>query len=208
MRFETIRVIALCLVSIWVFYQVIYVNPKKFLEQKSFFEFNNISLSYKYFGELKHDNNISNIDINNIENVQRCVVSELQERFGRFHKLSAWQLYRKSSIGVHIGKAVIWFRYLISYIFFIFPYKIWRLRQLGEPLSMLNKNLVIRFKNRNYLLINIYKQEEYEKLKNYFALHGIGLDESTAFIPHLQGQGWFIPKEEIWTNEFNQGEEK
>ena len=38
-------------------------------------------------------------------------------------------------------------------------------------------------------------------------MNNIQITNKTYFIPHLQNQGWFVDKEEVWTNEFkNQGE--
>ena len=138
------------------------------------------------------------------------MMNEVPESYGRWHYLTAWQLYRKSSIGVHIGKATLFIRYIISYLFFILPYKLWRLYKSGEPYILLRKNLFIQFKNRNYLLVNIYSQKELDELLEYFQMHNIPITQKTYFIPHLQNQGWFVDKNEIWTNEFKkqQGEEQ
>lgn len=130
------------------------------------------------------------------------MLAELQDRYGRWHHLTSWQLYRKSSIGVHIGKAALFLRYIITYTLFILPYKLWVLHRSNESYALLKKNIFIQFDNRNYLLVNIYSQKELDELIEYFKAHNIQISNKTFFIPHLQNQGWFVDKEEVWTNDF------
>lgn len=116
---------------------------------------------------------------------------------------------RKFAIDIDFSELIIFMRYIVTYLFFILPYKLWRLYRAGEPFTLLNKNFFIQFTNRNYLLVNIYSQKDLDELLEYFQIHNIPIDQKTYFIPHLQNQGWFVDKEEIWTNEFkNQQGEK
>lgn len=198
------------LVWIALFYKIFIDYPKKFKEQPSYFVFKQNIIQYHHIYLQKKENDLELIvNINNIDKISSCIVCELPQSYGRWHHLTSWQLYRKSSIGVHIGKATLFLRYLITYILFILPYKLWRLHHAGESYLLLKKNLFIQFHNRNYLLVNIYSQKELDETLEYFQLHNISINEKTYFIPHLQNQGWFVDKEEIWINEFkNQGEEQ
>lgn len=202
--------LATILVWIALFYKIFIDYPKKFKEQPSYFLFKQNIFQYHHIYLQKKENDLDLIvNINNIDKISSCIVCELPQSYGRWHHLTSWQLYRKSSIGVHIGKATLFLRYLITYILFILPYKLWRLHRAGESYLLLKKNLFIQFHNRNYLLVNIYSQKELDEALEYFQLHNIPINEKTYFIPHLQNQGWFVDKEEIWTNEFkNQGEER
>ena len=193
----------LFILIIWfIFY--LYKLPKRFKKFPSYFYFSNseiIQIEYLYDHKEKMIKTVA--PLQNVENVSYCIVSELQERYGRLHYLTPWQLYRKSSIGVHIGKLVLYIRFLLTYIFFVLPYKVYRLTRAKESYELLKKNLFIHFDNRNYFLVNIYSQKELDELLEYFKVHNIPIKNKTVFIPQAQNQmGWFADKNEIWTNEF------
>jgi hypothetical protein len=40
----------------------------------------------------------------------------------------------------------------------------------------------------------------------YFKVHHFQVTGKTYFFPHLQNDGWFVDKNEIWSDEFNQKE--
>lgn len=202
-KFNIITVV-IFIFMIYEIYVLLIDYPKKFKEKPSFFTFNQNTIQYHhiYLQKIKDDLNLM-VNINNINKISRCIVCELPESYGRWHYLTSWQLYRKSSIGVHIGKATLFIRYLITYILFILPYKIYRLLKAKESLGLLSKNLFIQFDNRNYFLVNIYSQKELDELIEYFKTHNIQITNKTYFIPHLQNQGWFVDKEEVWTDDFN-----
>lgn len=142
----------------------------------------------------------------NLEKVYFCVVCELQSNHGRFHYFTPYELYKKSSIGVHIGKIVLYMKHLVLYLIFVLPYKIYKLKKSGEPLWLLKKNFVIRCKNRNYLLVNVYSTKEYNELLQYFQSLNIEIENKTKFIPHIQNDGWFQDKNEIWSDDFSDTE--
>ena len=196
--------IALLALVIWFLYYL-YQLPKKFRTSPSYFYFSNSEIfQVEYFYDSESKNIKTVAPLANVKNVSFCIVSELQERYGRLHYLTPWQLYRKSSIGVHIGKTVLYIRFLLTYILFVLPYKIYRLKKAKEPLWLLKKNLFIRFDNRNYFLVNTYSQKELNELLEYFKIHKIPIEVQTVFIPQAQNQmGWFADKNEIWTNKFN-----
>ena len=209
--FEFFRIIASALFILW-FVSYIWKLPKRFKSFPSTFIFTNNFIShtrYLYDKDKDTHTNYLKVGIEYISYVNYCVMTELPYQYGRWHHLSSWQLYRKSSIGVHIGKATLFIRYVISYLFFILPYKLWRLYKSSESLTLLRKNIFIQFTNRNYFLVNIYSQKELDELLEYFQRHNILITQKTYFIPHLQNDGLFKDKNEIWTNEFkNQGEEQ
>jgi len=193
---------------IYLLYTIFFDYPKQFKLKKSYFLFaqNSLQYHYKYLQKKENDLDLT-VNLEHISKVSNCIICELPHSYGRWHYLSSWLLYRKSSIGVHIGKATLFLRYLITYTFFILPYKLWRLHRSGESYSLLKKNLFIQFDNRNYFLVNIYSQKDLDELLEYFQIRNIPVNKKTYFIPHLQNQGWFVDKEEVWTNEFkNQGE--
>ena len=192
---------------IWIYllYLMFWVYPKGFKKKKNFFIFTDKFIKYHYEYIAKDDADIDLImDTDKVKNITHCIVCELPDSYGRWHYLSAWKLYRKSSIGVHIGKVTLFMRYFMTYLLFIFPSKLKRLRNLEEPYSLINKNLFIQFSNRNYFLINIYSENDYDALQKYFATHDIFIMNKTHFIPHLQDQGWFVDKEEIWEDNLKQ----
>ena len=207
---EKVTLLFLITLLIWIalFYKIFIDYPKKFKQRSSYFIFqqNTIQYHHKYLQKKENDLDLI-VNLEHISKVSNCIICELPHSYGRWHYLTSWQLYRKSSIGVHIGKATLFLRYLITYTLFILPYKLWLLHRIGESYSLLRKNLFIQFDNRNYLLVNIYSQKELDELIEYFKAHNISIANKTYFIPHLQNQGWFVDKEEVWTNEFkNQGE--
>ncbi len=187
------------ILTLYLAYITFIVPTIKFKDKKSFFTFkkNSLQYHYEYLMIDKEDIGLT-MDIKQIKSISYCTICELPESYGRWHHLTSWQLYRKSSIGVHIGKATLYIRYLLTYVIFILPQKLWRLNCLGEPYSLLNKNLFIQFDNRNYFLVNIYSQNDLDRLTEYFDKHNISITDKTYFIPHLQNQGWFVDKEEVW----------
>jgi len=202
-RFESLRVLVLILLLIGLTYVFFIKQPKEFYKNKSYFLFTDKAIVYhhpKTYGSKKAD---FSMPLTEVEYVDYCIVTELHDRYARLHHLSAWQLYRKSSIGVHIGKATLFLFYAVTYIFLALPYRIWRLHKARESTDLLRQNLFIRFKNRNYFAVNIYSRKELDELVKYFSEHEIPMREKTHFIPHLQNQGWFVDKEEKWTNEFD-----
>jgi hypothetical protein len=191
-------------VIIWIYllYAVLIKRPKIFKNKKNLFTFKGNIIHYHYEGLVMKKEKIDlSMYIKQVKSISYCVICELPESYGRLHYLTSWQLYRKSSIGVHIGKATLYIRYLITYIIFILPQKIWRLNRLGEPYYLLYKNLFIQFDNRNYFLVNIYSQNDLDRLTEYFQKHNILITDKIYFIPHLQNQGWFVDNEEIWTDD-------
>ena len=139
----------------------------------------------------------------NLEKVYFCIICELSENYGRFHYFTSYELYKKSSIGVHIGKIVLYIRHLALYLLFVLPYKIYKLKKANEPFWLLKKNFVLRCKNRNYLLVNVYSVKEYNELLEYFKSINIEVENKTKFIPHIQNDGYFQDKNEIWSNDFD-----
>ena len=184
-------------------------------QNKSYFAFTNQSITStrdyiisdlfsknKYINENK---TIPNPALN-LEKVYFCVVCELGENYGRFHYFTPYELYKKSSIGVHIGKIVLYIMHLALYLLFALPYKIYKLKKTNEPLWLLKKNFVIRCKNRNYLLVNVYSVKEHNELLEYFKSINIEVENKTKFIPHIQNDGWFQDKNEIWSDDFSDTE--
>ena len=206
----TLRLSITLVVWIGLLYLVFIKIPQQFKLKSSYFLFENNTLQYHFSYLIKEAQDIDLVaNINTISTISYCTICELPESYGRWHYLTGWQLYRRSSIGVHIGKATLFIRYIITYCVFILPYKLFRLKSTGESSVLLKRNLFIQFTNRNYFLVNIYSQKELDELIEYFKLHNKQITNKTYLIPHLQNQGWFVDKNEIWTNEFkNQGEEQ
>ena len=192
-------------------------NHKYQRENPSYFEFTNKDinsfLNFQFFDSIIKKTNLISKNFKgipnpvlNLEKVYFCVVCELQSNYGRFHYFTPYELYKKSSIGVHIGKIVLYMRHFILYMLFALPYKFYKLKKANEPLWLLKKNFVIRCKNRNYLLVNVYSTKEYNELLQYFQSLNIEIENKTKFIPHIQNDGWFQDKNEIWSDDFSDTE--
>ena len=89
--------------------------------QASYFTFYNDKLFYNFM-QGTEPNKICNLT--DIEKISFCVLSELMDSFGRFHYLTSYELYKKSSIGVHIGKLALFLYYTINFILLVLPFKI------------------------------------------------------------------------------------
>ena len=197
-EFDFIRIVFVLLFIFWYIRHLCKL-PGEFEKKPSFFKLTSDEIYYENPFYDKEELKIKvHVPIQEIEKVSFCVVAELPERHGRWHHLTSWQLYRQSSIGVHIGKATLYIRYLATYILFILPYKLWKLSKGKEPLSLLFTNFFIQFDNRNYFLINIYSKKDKDELIEYFKLHDIVISSKRYFIPHLQDHGYFVDKEEVW----------
>ena len=205
----TLRLGLTALVWIYFIYLIFIDYPKKFKEKPSYFLFdqNEIKYHFKYL-QKKKDDLILASSVNQISQISFSIINELPDSYGRWNIDSTWKKKRKFTIDIDFAELIILMRYIVTYLFFILPYKLWRLYRAGEPFTLLRKNIFIQFHNRNYLLVNIYSQKDLDELLEYFQIHNIPVNQKTYFIPHLQNQGWFVDKEEIWTNEFinQQGE--
>ena len=137
-----------CLYNTYVF------APRVFKQKPSFFRFSSeqiYHIEYVYVNKVESKEKIALVK--DVEKVYFCVISELDRRYGRLHFFTPYQLYKKSSIGVHFNKTKDFIRYLLVYLIFALPFKIYKLKKSGEPLWLLRKNFVIRMKNRNYFLV-------------------------------------------------------
>jgi len=114
-----------------------------------------------------------------IESISFCVISELHNSYGRFSNLTPLR-------NLHISKIFLAIYYVVVYILFALPYRIIMMRINHSSLSLLNKNIVVKFKNRNYFLINIYSQKDFDLLLNFFNSHNIPIIYKCKFIPQIQ----------------------
>ncbi|WP_297942470.1 hypothetical protein [uncultured Campylobacter sp.] len=90
----------------------------------------------------------------------------------------------------------------INFILFILPFKIYMLIRADEPLGLIRKNIVLRFKNRNYFLINIYSRRDLDEILEYFKQKGVQVTDKVVFMPQAQNKGLFTDKNEIWSDDF------
>lgn len=191
-----------CLYNTYVF------APRVFKQKPSFFRFSSeqiYHIEYVYVNKVESEEKI--VLVKDVEKVYFCVISELDSRYGRFHFFTPYQLYKKSSIGVHFNKTKDFIRYLLVYLIFALPFKIYKLKKSGEPLWLLRKNFVIRMKNRNYFLVNCYSRDDYFELLRYFQANKIPVEDKTKFMPQAQRTAiFFEDKHEVWSDDPNDTE--
>ena len=182
--------------------------PRVFKQKPSFFRFSSEQIYHiEYVYENKVESEEKIVFVKDVEKVYFCVISELDSRYGRFHFFTPYQLYKKSSIGVHFNKTKDFIRYLLVYLIFALPFKIYKLKKSGEPLWLLRKNFVIRMKNRNYFLVNCYSRDDYFELLRYFQANKILVEDKTKFMPQAQRSAiFFEDKHEIWSDDPNDTE--
>ena len=72
-----------------------------------------------------------------------------------------------------------------------------------ESLGLICKNIVLRFKNRNYFLINIYSRRDLDEILEYFKQKGVQVTDKVVFMPQAQNKGLFTDKNEIWSDDFS-----
>jgi len=70
-------------------------------------------------------------------------------------------------------------------------------------LGLIRKNIVLRFKNRNYFLINIYSRRDLDEILEYFKQKDVQVTNKTVFMPQAQNKGLFTDKNEIWSDDFS-----
>ncbi len=180
---------------------------QNFSKNPSYFYFSNSLIRYNGNMKIKNsiisETKIAPAPSANISSVHFCVVCELETSYGRFHYLSSYELYRYSSIGVHIGKLVLYIKHLMLYFIFALPYKIYRLKKSSEPLWLLKRNFVIKFNNRNFFLVNAVSAKEYHELLQYFKALNVKIEDRTDFIPQAQNSSYFTDKNEIYRDDFS-----
>jgi len=205
----TFRLIATICAWIYLIYVIFISYPKKFKDKPSDFLFKQKTIQYHYkYLQMKKDDLVLAVNIDRIQKVSYSIINELPNSVGRWNIDSTWKKKRKYSIDIDFSELVLFIRHTVTYILFILPYKIYRLLKAKESLGLLSKNLFIQFSNRNYFLVNIYSQKELDELMEYFKVHDIQTTDKTYLIPHLQNEGWFVDKEEIWSDDFNNKGEK
>jgi hypothetical protein len=203
---STIRVIG-AILGIFYFSHVLFIQiPKNFKKNPSFFKFSNDEIYYcELCHEYKNEKIVKEITIQTkyIKQISFCVVSEMWKRYGRKHYLSSWGLFRKSSIAIPLTKLFSFVNYLCTYVFFALPFKIYKIKKTDEPLSLLSKNVVIEFTNRNYLVVNVYSEKDFNKLIMYFRDKNISVKDKTVFMYHWQIlDPTFFDEEEQWCDEY------
>jgi hypothetical protein len=197
---------------LYIPYAIFLKIPKNFKKEPSFFKFLNNEI---YYCNKSHESKNGKIiyevtaPIKYIKQINFCVVTEVWQRHGRKHYLSPWGLFRKSAIAIPLTKLFSFTNYFCTYIFFVLPFKIYKFQKDKEPLSLLNKNIVIEFTNRNYFLVNIYSQKELNELLEYFRQKSIHVKNKTVFLYHWQIiNPTFFDKEERWCDEYEPKEIK
>jgi hypothetical protein len=189
--------ITILLISLIIFF------PKEITQFRGIFKFTNNNIYYQEFKNNKNPDYVEMIDEciaqnKYIKQISFCIVVELYKRYGRKHYLSSWGLFKKSSIAIPLTKLFSFMCYFLGYML-ILPIKIYKLKKAKEPLSLLKKNIVIEFTNRNYFLVNIYSQKEFDELMQYFSSKNIPITNKRVFMHHWQIiNPYFIDKEENW----------
>jgi hypothetical protein len=209
---STIRVIG-AIIGIFYLPHVLFIQiPKNFRKNPSFFKFSNNEI---YYCELCHEYKNEEItkeitaQIEYIKQISFCVVPEMWKRYGRKHYLSSWGLFRKSAIAIPLTKLFSFANYLCTYMLLVLPFKIYKFLKNDEPFSLLNKNIVIEFTNRNYLLINIYSEKEFNELMMYFKRKNVPILDKTIFLHHWQIlDPTFFDKDERWCDGYEEKVEK
>jgi hypothetical protein len=183
---------------------IVIVIPTK---EVAYFKFTNEKIHYSIFKENKNPDYVEIFDERTaynkyIKQISFCIMAEPRKRYGRKHYLSSWKLFRKSAIAIPLTKLLTFILYLIEYLL-VLPFKIYKLKKAKEPLSLLKKNIVIEFANRNYFIINIYSQKEFDELIRYFTFKKIYITDKTMLLHHWQVINPYFPdKEEEWCDDF------
>ncbi|MDR1007341.1 MAG: hypothetical protein LBL65_02095 [Campylobacteraceae bacterium] len=210
-NFNYIKICFEIAIVLFFLFTLVVIFPKEAAQRLSIFKFTNDRICYKEFKYNKNQNYTEIFDERLIYNkyikqVSFCIVAEVWQRYGRKHYLSSWGLFKKSPIAIPLTKLLEFASYLLGYLP-VLPIKIYKLTKAKEPLSLLKKNIVIEFTNRNYFLVNIYSQKEFDELMIYFKSKNISIQNKTAFLYHWQVLNkYFMYKEEAWCDEHEEKE--
>jgi len=139
-------------------------SPPKFIftENKIFYDF--FKDSYKFRQKVE-----TNID--DIKSIKTILNSETPHQFGKLNNKSLMKRFFKDDIGDN-------FLYFIVYIFGFLslilnlPIKAIILLKNNEPLSLFYKNLFIEFNDGTAMVINIYREKDYEMISEVLCKHG------------------------------------
>jgi hypothetical protein len=196
-----------CALIIFLLISLLIIIPKDIKEKLGIFKFTNEKIHYSIFKENKNPDYVEIFDeymayTKYIKQVSFCIMAESRERYGRKHYLSSWELFRKSSIAIPLEKSLEFIVHLIKYLL-VLPFKIYKFKKAKEPLSLLTKNIVVEFSNRNYFIINIYSKKELDGLIRYFISKKVHIENKTVFLHHWHAVNkYFIDKEEEWCDDF------
>ncbi len=208
-------VIFLCIILYWTFKNILRIKDNN---EKMMFKFTNSNIEYfcktdricikgDAFdeGDLACVKKIAPKD--KIEEIGFCYITELDRSYGRLNfSLSYKKSLTKRWSSIEIGEIFLFLKFLLDYLFLALPFRIYTLKKTNQPLSLIRKNLFIRFKNRNYFVVNIYSQKDLDDLLLYFK--DIKMSEKIRFIPHIQNfdakfANDFWDKNERWSEDFD-----
>jgi len=194
---KTIIIMPCTLIFIIVTYY--FIEVKKTYKGLCYFKFTNTEIYYQSYNENYRSFKTflkKNTNIDNVKKISFCVMSDLPRRYGRKMKAQP----KKSTF----SNALAFVYYLTIYVFSVLPYRVTRLIKNKESLKLLNKNIVIVFKNENYLLVNIYSKKDLDDLLLYFQEKNIEIDYKTKFLYQVQNiRPLFSNKYEDWNENFS-----
>ena len=140
----TLNLVVTALIWIYLTYLIFIDYPKKNKDKPSYFIFYQDRIKYHYKYLQKDENDlILTAPINQINKISFSIINELPESYGRWNIDSTWKTKRKFAIDIDFSELILLIRYVITYLFFILPYKVRRLYKTGEPFKLLRKNLFI-----------------------------------------------------------------
>ncbi len=195
---ESIKAIFILIAPFWIMYDVFFKKTE--VVEPISFHFSNESICF----QAEKDDKSLIAPTDKIKEVAFCIIPNLPEKYGRLNFNFSWKKSKSKMIfSMELGEMFLFLFYTTIFLILL-PLKIYQLTKHKEPYGLLRKNIFIVFENRNYFVLKIQSQKDFDDIIQYFLSHEVKIKDKTYFIPHLQNKSSiFVDKNEIWSDDFN-----
>ena len=151
------------IIAMFFFVSDLYDTIINFRKKPPIFIFNDSYIIYDYYKNDYKYRQMVKKNIKDIVNVKHMLHSETPSQYGIVYKKSLIKRFFKDDIGDNFIQVVVYFLGLASLLINL-PIKVIILLSNKEPLSLLYKNLFIEFNDETAMIVNIYREKDYEEI--------------------------------------------
>ena len=172
-------------VAMIFFLSHIFDGLKDFRKAPPKFIFTEDKIIYDYFKDRHRFRRKVEKNINNIKSIKTILNSETPHQFGRLNHKSLIKRFFKDDIGDNLLYFVVYLFGFLSLILNL-PIKAMILLKNSEPLYLLRKNLLIEFNDETAMIINIYREKDYEKISEILSKNNKKILNDLIFNTYLK----------------------
>ena len=151
------------IIAMIFFVSDVFDTIKNFKKNPPVFIFDENQITYDYYKNDYRYRHVVKQNIEDIVSIRHILHSEAPYQYGAVYKKSLVKRFFKDDIGDNFIHLIAHFLGFISLLINL-PIKILILFYNKEPLSLLYKNLFIEFNDGTAMIINIYREKDYEEI--------------------------------------------